>query len=115
MLLILLRDFIPHKKLNAGTLIAKKDFETNVLTYWQAPATFGFKCIIPKGFLLKVKEDSSHFSYYFECFPENVEEFEQKLLPEDIRTDPKFAGYRIFLKFRDLGKNLEIHNKKEEK
>jgi len=107
LVLIFLGNLIPHKKIKAGTkFLAMESFKAKVITYYNAPGTFGFKCVIPKDFVLIAKENS-RFGIIFECIPENIKEFEEQFIPKRTKNDPKFSGYRIHLKVRDIGKNIK--------
>jgi hypothetical protein len=74
-----------------------EDIETEGLVHWSALFTSGFRCVIPKGTILKTFHDypaSSAVGFA----PEDYKGFEQKHVPEADRNARKYAGYSfVFL------------------
>ena len=96
-----------YPKIKQGDkFIVLEDVKVDVLTYFNAPYTDGFSCVIPKGtILISLSAKISGFS----CAPENKEDFEKLYVPVDQRSD-KYAGYSIILNYKEIGKRIKKLN-----
>ncbi len=106
-LAMLIRGLLPHPEIKKGErFVTTEDISIHGATHWNAPATFGFDCTIPKGTILVAHCDSARISAGFGCIPEYEKEFENKFVPEVDRTDPKYNGYSFVIPYSAIGKRL---------
>ena len=90
--------------------IVVEDISTHALIHWKAPFTDGVNCVIPKGTVLVAYADSMPFYDGFGCLPENENEFEKKIIPEETRLKPKYAGYSLAMTKKDMEKIIRKIN-----
>ncbi len=83
------------------------DIKTSGGVHFYAPATGGFKCVIPKGTILVAYSESTPESPGFMCVPEDEEGFAAVFVPTEDRKNPKYAGYSFIMECREIGKRLE--------
>lgn len=99
-----LRASLPHPDVHKGDkFIAIKEFRGNCLTYFAAPYTDGFQCIIQKGTILVAYSDSKGPSMGFSCIPEKPDELE-KYVPLNQKQDSRYQGFSIVLSYSDIGR-----------
>jgi hypothetical protein len=92
----------------ATKLRAARDLPAKGLTYWKAPYTGGFRCVVPEGTVVIVRQDVGPFSLGVTCVPEDYEGFGEKFVPENDRRSPKYAGYSLFFWRWQLGRRLRV-------
>jgi hypothetical protein len=98
---------LPHPNVKKrDRFFVLEDIETIALTHWKAPFTGGFEYTIPKGTILVALTNSVRLSSGFGCVPENKDEFEKQFVPENIRMNPKYAGYSFAMKYSEIGKRV---------
>lgn len=104
----MLSHFIAHWR---GVRIAKgarlrlrADVRTTGLVYFNGPFSSGFHCEIPQGAELVVYSASG---LAFQCTLADPA-LEERLIPKDLRLDPKYAGTAFTFGLGDLGSRLEV-------
>ena len=85
-----------------------RSIETQAFYYPIVERPHSVKCRIPKGTILRVKDDHAEEATAFGCEPEAYKEMELQLIPEAIRQQPEYTGYYLMLYFEDLGKRFKI-------
>ena len=86
-----------------------KDMPSSGIVYYAAPASGGFKCIVPAGTILIAEQNQRLGFPGFYCRPENYEEMEKILVPESERQS-KNIGYTLVCKSADIGGALKFIN-----
>ena len=72
-----------------------------------------FVCVLPKGTLVKATEKSDAMKEFFSAEPTSIENesdqvaIEIRLVPENIRSRPDYAGYYFSFQKDLLGKKLK--------
>lgn len=99
---------LPHPNIRKGDrFLALSEIPAMGLTHWGAPFTGGFECKIPKGTILVAVHDSVLISTGFGVEPENYEELEKQLVPDEDRTAEKYGGYSFVIKYGEIGKRVK--------
>lgn len=105
---IRLLGYLPHPNVRKGDrFLALTELQAKGLTHWRAPFTGGFECNVPKGTILVAVHDSAPISTGFGVEPENYEELEKQLVPEEDRTAEKYGGYSFVINYREIGKRVK--------
>jgi hypothetical protein len=79
-----------------------EDHALTGLSMWRAPFTGAFDCVLPAGLIL-VASEQQEGATGFGCVPEEYEEGERMLVPEEDRNRPKYAGYYFVLRNAEIG------------
>ena len=87
--------------------IVMKDMPSSGLVSYAAPASGGFKCIIPAGIILIAAQNQRRGFPGFYCRPENYEELETLLVPESERQG-NYMGYILVCHSVDIGDALKL-------
>jgi hypothetical protein len=79
---------------------------TTVLTHWNAPYTGGFKCTLPVGVHLRAAAAAPKGSRGCRFVPEESSAFLSRFVPQEKRTNLKFAGVSLPLSSREIRRHL---------
>jgi hypothetical protein len=82
------------------------ELHTSGLTSRAAPFTGGFECVSPRGTVVRVQSDPPIGARAVGCTPENYEEIERLVVPEEDRTDPQYGGYSLVIDLTNFGETL---------
>ena len=97
------------KVIRKGTrFLVLHDFELTALVSWRAPMTSGLRCTIPNGAILVAFGDSLPILGGVTCIPENPDAFQRDHVPEEIRTDPRFAGISFVVTDEEIKAHLMV-------
>lgn len=100
---------MPHMEIKQGDrFLVLRDIKLLGNTHFRAPVTLSFEGILPKGMVLVAAYDSVRLSTAFNAKPENYEEMEKKLVPENHRSSEKYNGYSLIVHYRRIGKDLKL-------
>jgi hypothetical protein len=86
---------------------AKSDIEVAVMTHWRAPFTGGNAAVLPAGTIVVAKYDQQPEAPGFNCIPENYDQLESALVPQEDRLAGKYGGYSLSFVLDDIGTKLE--------
>ncbi|MGO9753403.1 MAG: hypothetical protein ACLP8S_18470 [Solirubrobacteraceae bacterium] len=86
---------------------AKADIEVAVMTHWRAPFTGGDSAVLPAGTVVVASHDQLPSVPGFSCVPEDYDELERKVVPEEDRSAGKYGGYSLSFVLDDIGPKLE--------
>jgi hypothetical protein len=75
---------------------------------WRAPFTGDFKTTIPAGTILVADNGQHAGAPGFGVVPEDYEQLEAHLVPDDIRLAEKYDGYYFVFLASDIGDTLEL-------
>jgi hypothetical protein len=81
-----------------------KDIETQAYTTWGG-WTGGHKCTIQKDTVIIADNDQIIGASGFSAVPENYEEIEELIIPEEYRKEP-YSGYHLIFLQKDIGDKL---------
>lgn len=84
-----------------------QDHKTSALTSWFKPYSGDFPCVIPKGTVLIAGNDQLEGVPGFLVVAEDYREMEEKLVPNEIRSQEKYAGFHFSFVSDDIGKILK--------
>lgn len=87
-------------------LRAVVDIPTIGLSYFCAPFTGGFRCILPKGAVLRVYHEPDASALGFNCTLLDPD-LEASLVPREDRMNEKYAGHAFAFGLGDIGRHLE--------
>jgi hypothetical protein len=87
--------------------VAKSDNDVAVMTHWSAPFTGGNEAVLPAGTIVVARYDQQPDVPGFNCIPENYDQLEPALVPEDTRLADKYGGYSLSFVLDDIGTKLE--------
>jgi hypothetical protein len=88
---------------NEDRVRALVDVKTTGIVYYNGPFSTGFRCVIPRGSVLKVY---SVGDLAFLCTPEG--EVEAALVPASDRAHSKYAGAAFSINIGDIGRRFEV-------
>jgi hypothetical protein len=106
------RSLIPE-----GTRMPKKgdvyeviaDVEVTYLTHWAAPFTGGGKGVLRAGEQVRVTDHQyDPKPIVFSAQPVNRADVEQRFVPLNERSNPKYSGFSLSMKTIDLHKTLKL-------
>ncbi len=83
-----------------------RDLRTGGLTSWRVPFSGGFECVVPSGTVVAVESDPPIRARAVYCIPENYDELECLLVPEEDRDSPKYSGYALVIQLVEFGAAL---------
>jgi hypothetical protein len=86
---------------------AKSDIDVAVMTHWRAPFTGGNAAVLPVGTIVVATHDQRRDAPGFNCIPENYDQLEPALVPEEDRLAGKYDGYSLSFVLDDIGTKLE--------
>ena len=81
-------------------------FRPFVLTHWNAPFTGGFRCTLPSGVQLRAATVAAKGSRGCRFVPQDPPAFFARFVPQEERTDQKFAGISLPLSSREIRRHL---------
>ena len=87
-----------------GRLRSRMDIRTIGIAYFNGPNSSGFDCEIPRGTELVVYATSG---IGFNCTLAD-RALEERLVPDAIRGEPKYAGHAFQFGLGDLGRRLDV-------
>lgn len=79
---------------------------TRFMTYWEAPFTGGGVLGLPQGLVIVAIEHTPPKAGFIRCVAEDSGAFEESMIA-DSRL-PRYAGYSIILRCKDIGEKVEI-------
>jgi hypothetical protein len=85
-----------------------RDLDTHGLSTWRAPFTGDFKTTIPAGTILVADNGQREGAPGFSVVPEDYEQLETRLVPDETRLAEKYGGYYFVLLASDIGNTFEL-------
>lgn len=83
------------------------DLPTFGLTHWFKAYSGDFQCVIPKGTILIADYNQLEGTKGFGLIPEDYKTMEEKLVPNEIRRQEKYANFHFSFENSDIGKILK--------
>ena len=77
-------------------------FHTGLLTQWRAPYTGGGSATLPSGLRFMILIDPPPQALAVAAEPVPAELWEERLVSEADRREPKYSGYHLVIRFSDL-------------
>ncbi len=91
-----------------------RDQKVDYLVFWSAPYTDGGEGMLNKGEIIHIEDDPEvekpRGSY---ATPENYETLEERLIPDNIRSDKKYRGYYLFIDTIALNETFKLVEKRQ--
>lgn len=85
-----------------------RDLRVHGLSTWRAPFTGDFETTIPAGIILVAENGQRDGAPGFSVVPDDYEQLEAELVPEDTRLADKYSGYYFVFLASDVGDALEL-------
>ncbi|UCC73986.1 MAG: hypothetical protein JSV86_05365 [Gemmatimonadota bacterium] len=65
------------------------------LSVWKTPYTGGYEAVLPAGEVFVIANDPPEGATAVGCVPERHEELHAHFVPDDVRSNPKYASYYL--------------------
>jgi len=79
-----------------------------VVTSWKAPFSHDFEAMLPAGEELITVTEVYKGDSNVHCVPINYDQIQERLVPEEYRTDKYYNGYRIRMSLADVEERCQL-------